>query len=468
VATDATGDYAFAIQVRDANGSTGSANYTQKVTARAVTVSDKVVDVAAGGSPADVYLNRGATGGPFTSAELVSVEPANAGSAKITQGQLAQAGPVTTPVGWYLEFTPNPAYSGPVTVGYRLVSSLGTSNTGTVTYRLSYSASTVADDMNSLVKDYVRARQSMISSAIQIPGLMERRKMSEATEPATVSVSPSGEGMSLKVSTSTIQMQAARDNADGAKPSLGQAYNIWFDGSFLMHNDESVNGDKWGTFGMISIGADYLVSDKALVGISFHYDHMTDPTDQDADLKGNGWLAGPYASLEVGKNIFWDTSLLYGGSSNTIDTALWDGQFDTRRWMFDTSVKGQWQIDQDTVFVPKLRAVYFSEKVEDYAVKNASGDIVNVPGFNEEQFRVSLGAEIARSFQLENNTKLTPKLGLTAGVSGIDGAGAFGSVTAGIAIQTADNWTIDTSLLFNLEGDGDRSIGAKASVSKRF
>ena len=50
------------------------------------------------------------------------------------------------------------------------------------------------------------------------------------------------------------------------------------------------------------------------------------------------------------------------------------------------------------MLTPKLRAVYFSERVDDYTVKNSAGDAITMDGFDEEQFRVSLGAEIARSF----------------------------------------------------------------------
>lgn len=219
---------------------------------------------------------------------------------------------------------------------------------------------------------------------------------------------------------------------------------------------------------MINLGADYLLSDKALLGFSLHYDRMTDPTDADAELTGNGWLAGPYASFEIGKNVFWNTSLLYGGSSNDIDTDFWDGTFDTTRWMADTSIEGQWAVDGDTILTPKLRAVYFSEKVEDYAVSNSTGDMIAIDGFDEEQFRLSLGAEIARSFTVESGSVLTPKLGLTAGFSGLDGSGAFGSLTAGLSIQTVDLWMIDASLLLNVEGDGEASAGARVGAAKRF
>lgn len=461
-------DYTFTIQVRDGNGSTGTASFMLIVKPRAVTVTDKVVNVAAGSSPADVYLNRGATGGPFVQADVTFVEPANAGTVTITRGQLAAAGPANTPVGWYLQFIPNKAYSGQVRVGFRLTSDLGVSNTGTVTYNISVDAAQVASDIDQLVHAFVSARQSMISSAIHVPGLLERRQMEQAIDPVTARMMPSENGMTVNFSTSLAQIESARDSADSIPGSYSSSFNIWFDGAFLAHNDKDVNGDKWGRFAMLNAGADYLLNEKTLLGLSFHYDYMTDPSDEDAELTGNGWLAGPYTSFEIGKGVFWNTSLLYGGSSNTIDTAFWDGSFDTKRWMADTSIDGQWDIGNDTMLSPKLRMVYFSEKVEDYTVRNGAGDTITIDGFNEEQFRVSLGVEIARSFALDNGAKLTPKLGLTGGFSGLDGSGAFGFVKAGLSLKTIDMWMLDASLLFNLEGEDERAIGARFGAAKNF
>nr|WP_236766331.1 autotransporter outer membrane beta-barrel domain-containing protein [Agrobacterium tumefaciens] len=219
---------------------------------------------------------------------------------------------------------------------------------------------------------------------------------------------------------------------------------------------------------MISAGADYLISDKALLGFSFHFDRMTDPTDGDNELSGNGWLVGPNASLEIAKGIFWNSSLLYGGSANDIDTPFWDGSFDTTRWLFDTSVSGRWDIDDVTTFTPKLRGVYFSETADDYAVANGAGDRIDLEGFREEQLRVSLGAEVARQVALENGSIVTPKFGGTVGVSGLDGTGAFGSITTGVSMETVENWSVDAALLLNFEGNGETSAGAKLGISKKF
>ncbi|NSY93887.1 autotransporter domain-containing protein [Agrobacterium tumefaciens] len=460
--------YAITIQVRDGSGATGMASYTLEVKARAVTVVDKVVTVEAGSSPADVYLNRGATGGPFVQADLTFVEPPNAGTTAIIQGQLAQSGPVTKPLGWYLQFTPNPAYKGQVRVGFRLTSALGISNTGTVTYNIAYDTEQVVSDTDRLVRSFVQSRQSMISSLIHVPGLLERRRMAEATDPVTARLTPSENGMTAQFSTSLVQIESARNSADGIVGGYSAALNIWIDGSVLAHNDEDINGGKWGNFAMINMGADYLLSEKALLGLSFHYDHMTNPTDEDAELKGNGWLAGPYASFEFGKGVFWNGSLLYGGSSNDIDTLFWDGSFETKRWMADTSIEGQWDLGNATTLTPKLRAVYFTENVESYTIGNAAGDTIAIDGFDAKQFRVSLGSEIARSFTLESGATLKSSFAATGGFAALDGSGAFGTAKAGLSLQTEDQWTLDASLLFNIEGEGQRSVGARVAAGRQF
>ncbi|KSV75556.1 hypothetical protein N185_17090 [Sinorhizobium sp. GW3] len=461
------GNYTFRIAVRDNNGATASASYSLKVTSRQVTAPDRVVDVPAGGSPADVYLNAGATGGPFTAAETTFVEPASAGTAKIIRGQVAQAGPASEPVGWYLQFSPNPAFSGAAKVGYRLESALGSSNVGTITYNLHHDAQQVAEDIDALVRGFVETRQGLIANGIYVPGLLERRQMQQAADSVTARMTPSEEGITASFSTSLAQLDAARDSADGIEATALPPFNIWIDGTFLAHKRDQNDG-KWGNFAMLNLGADYLLSERALVGLSFHFDRMTDPSDADAELTGNGWLAGPYASFEIGKGVFWDTSLLYGGSTNDIDTAFWNGDFDTTRWMIDTAITGEWQLDDATVLTPKLRAVYFNEKVDEYSVRNDAGDEITIDGFDAEQFRVSLGAEIARSFTLESGSALTPKLGVTAGYSGQDGSGLFASITAGVAMQTSDFWMLEASILLDIEGDGQKSVGTTVRAGKQF
>lgn len=463
LSSNSEGTYSFIIAVRDSNGSTGSAPYSLTVRARAVTVADKTVTVQAGETPPDVYLNRDATGGPFTSAELVSVEPEIAGSASIRSGELADASN-NTPVGWYLQFRPNPSYSGQVHISYKLFSALGISNAGIVTYNLSYDPSAVASNVSSLVQDFISTRQSMISSTIKIPGLRERRHMETAWDPVTTRLVPAESGLMFGFSTSLAQIEAARSGRK-AEPL---PFNIWTDGTFAAFDNDDLNHDRWGSFTMLSLGADYLLSDRLLLGFSFHYDRTTDPTDAEGELRGNGWLAGPYASLEIGRNVFWDTSLLYGGSANNADTGLWSGNFETARVLAETSVSGQWELSPDTVLTPRMRAVYLSEQLESYTLSNSAGDALTIEGFHQEQFRMSLGTELARSFVLSDGSALTPSIAWTGGYSGLGGAGAFGSTSAGVSWQSDNAWRLDAKVLLTVEDEGTAVLGAKLNAERRF
>ena len=58
--------------------------------------------------------------------------------------------------------------------------------------------------------------------------------------------------------------------------------------------------------------------------------------------------------------------------------------------------------------------------------------------------------------------------GATAGFSGLDGSGAFAQVSAGLSMQTSQEFDIDFGLLFNIGSDGEQSAGARVGVSGRF
>lgn len=457
--------YAFTVQVRDGNGATGTADYTMAVIDRKVTVTNKQVQVPSGATPVNIDLTAGATGGPFASADVVEVHPTTAGKATIVNGEFAQLGGGTP--GWYLKFIPNPSYSGQAVVQFRLTSAIGTSNTGSVTYALSFDAATVATETDTLVHGFTQTRQSLIASTLAVPGLAERRQMQAAFDPLTARLSPSIDGLHAYFSTSLVQMNAASAAAEGVGTAEILPFNVWAEGTVMVHNRRD-NGNRWGSFGMLSAGADYLISEKVLLGLSLHYDRMSDPTNSDAVLTGNGWLAGPYASVELGTGVFWNTGIRYGGSANAIDTALWGGSFNTTRWLLDTAVTGQWTLNDTLAIAPRLRAVYLSETIGDYAVANGNGDIIELKGFATEQLRVSVGADLTNRIALENGAILTPRVGLTGGFAGLNGAGAFGQASTGLSLDMPASLSLDLGLLLGIEGQGQVSSGIKVGARGQF
>jgi large repetitive protein len=467
---DATvGNYAFTLTATDSRGETGSAAFTLSVIERAVTIADTTVTVAEGGSPPDLYLNNKATGGPFTDADVVGVEPANAGTAEIVSGELASTSS-STPVGYYLRFTPSVYFTGNARVVYKLSSAIGVAN-GTVTYALTADDQQVANAVDSAVRDFVSTRQSLLTNQIHAPNLKDRRRMAEAPEPVTVTANGTDAtgAASFGFATSLAAVESARRIAageDSAAAGLGNDFNLWLDGSVSLYRDDGT-GD-WGTFGLLNLGADYLVSDHLLIGLSLHVDRMTDPTDEDEQLTGLGWLAGPYASMEIARDIFLDTSLRYGGSANDIEAGDWTGDFDTARWMADMALSGEWQIAPDTVLTPAMRIVYFDEKVETYEISDGAGSILGIDGFNERQLRANLGLDLSHEMELSNGLTLSPSAGVKLGYAALDGNGLFGSVSTGIAVSDGSGWNLDAKLLYSVESGGSQSLGADLGLRVRF
>lgn len=463
------GDYAFTLKATDSRGEYQTANFTLSVIERAVTITDATVTVAPGASPPDLYLNNKATGGPFTDAAVVGVEPASAGTAEIVSGELASTSS-STPVGYYLRFTPSVYFTGNARVVYKLSSAIGVAN-GTVTYALTADDQQVANAVDSAVRDFVSTRQSLLTNQIHVPNLKDRRRMASATEPVTVTANGTDAtgAASFGFATSLAAVESARRIAageDSPASGLGDDFNLWLDGSVSLYRDDGT-GD-WGTFGLLNLGADYLVSDHLLLGLSLHLDRMTDPTDEDEQLTGLGWLAGPYASMEIARDIFLDTSLRYGGSANDIEAGDWTGDFDTSRWMADMALSGKWQVAPDTVLTPAMRIVYFDEKVDNYEISDGAGSILGIDGFNERQLRANLGLDLSHQMELSNGLELTPSAGVKLGYAALDGNGLFGSVSAGLAVSDGSGWNVDAKLLYSVESGGSQSLGANVGLRVRF
>jgi uncharacterized protein YhjY with autotransporter beta-barrel domain len=132
------GNSSFTVSVRDAHSQTGSAAYTLNVTAPALTaVSSSATAVSA--VTVTVDLTVGATGGPFTSAQLLSLSPPAAGSAVITLGDTASSSNMVIAAlvagGHYLlKFTPAAMFRGAAVATFTLSNAFATSAPATITF----------------------------------------------------------------------------------------------------------------------------------------------------------------------------------------------------------------------------------------------------------------------------------------------------------------------------------------------
>lgn len=116
----------FTVQATDASGDTLQGLYHLRIAGLGPKVINHTVLLYAGQN-ASVDLAEGASGGPFTGAELLSVPATTQGDAGITSEN-----------GRYrLQFRAASAFSGLVSLQYRLSNRAGTSNPATVTFQVS-------------------------------------------------------------------------------------------------------------------------------------------------------------------------------------------------------------------------------------------------------------------------------------------------------------------------------------------
>lgn len=468
VLPDEIGTFLYRFQINYASGY--SAQFDQHLTVVAgpedATLSDLVLSEGALEPAFARYTTSYAAAVPLTTEEITVTPTAAHPAAGITVNDDAVAsGEASASI---------PLAEGPNTITVAVTAAEG-GEIGTYTITVTRGSDTsdtddtdtdIGIDLEAVERDvrsFTQSRMSLLSSHIGVPTLRDRRQTDGQV--VATRLSPTAEGLLLGFAASRVQLDAFGDlDAEDHAPS---AFNIWVDGTLSVHN-RTDNSALWGTFGLLSGGIDYLVIDQALIGLSFHIDQMRDPLDRGVTLTGEGWLVGPYGSFEIGEGVFFDTSLLYGRSGNRIDAATFDGSFDTHRWLWDTSISGQWELDDLTTLSPRLRAVYLSETVADYAVSNAAGVTFILPGFSEEQLRVSAGAELRRRFLLENGLVLTPSIGFAGGFSGLGGSGAFGALSTGFSLANENNWTFDAGGSLNIEGDGRTSAGVRAGLGVSF
>ncbi|GAB2573510.1 putative Ig domain-containing protein [Dyella jejuensis] len=117
----ASGQVSFTYTLSNAFGVSSPATVTITIDPKPIAVSQNLSSVA--GRPVQAVLTKGASGGPFTAATLVSLSPASAGSARIVQAS----------GGYQLDFTSSPTFSGAAVVTFTLTNAYATSTPGTIT-----------------------------------------------------------------------------------------------------------------------------------------------------------------------------------------------------------------------------------------------------------------------------------------------------------------------------------------------
>ncbi len=150
------------------------------------------------------------------------------------------------------------------------------------------------------------------------------------------------------------------------------SYNIWtqLDIGYI-----DGTGSSSATGGMLTAGAEYLLTDYLLAGVRLSLDYSDASFDSDAnsDISGYGWLAGPYISAEIFNNMFLDGFLGYGTSWNDYDGTYENldlsGDFATQRIAAYLNLSGTYQSGA-VLLTPLVGVSYGKEWSDDFKIHN--------------------------------------------------------------------------------------------------
>ncbi|WP_313393575.1 putative Ig domain-containing protein [Pseudomonas sp.] len=324
------GDSSFTISVTDANGATGSQLYNLSTAAQAVVVPPSS-ETLAPGQAATVDLTRGASGGPFLRARLLSVSPAAAGSASLS-------GPFT------LNFTPAAAFAGTAVVAFSLENTGGNSTSSTVTFTVQPRPDPTRDaEVIGLLNAQSRAAERFASTQMdnfnrRLEQLhrptCDRDSFNANVRHGRDDVSLGGLGKALRDELEgngkgqEQEDERRRQEKDSAQATSGEcreeALAFWTDG-FVNTGSNRARGAKdnsFTTFGL-SAGMDYRLSPRAVVGVGIGYGNdRTDVGEQDSRSDGDALGLAAYLSVNPLSEMYVDALLGY----NRI-------RFDSRRYV---------------------------------------------------------------------------------------------------------------------------------------
>jgi outer membrane autotransporter protein len=239
-------------------------------------------------------------------------------------------------------------------------------------------------------------------------------------EPFSLTGATTDTSSNLNFSTSLLRVAAdrstARAQAGAAAPKSWTAadpgFDVWVEGHYRSFHSDFGNADGAGHNGIVYLGADYLIGSDALIGALVQYDWMS-ISEAGAGVRdktsGRGVMAGRYASLRLGQQLFLDGRLAWGTSHNSDSpTNTFSDDFSTSRWLGHLQITANWQLDAYRV-TPSLALDYGEE--HQHAFTDTAG--ARIPAQTVALGRLSFGPEIARRFVTAGGMVYEPMVSLT-------------------------------------------------------
>jgi hypothetical protein len=113
--------------------------------------------------------------------------------------------------------------------------------------------------------------------------------------------------------------------------------HVWSEGYFAaFQEDMSRTLSNQGDFEVVYAGADVLLWPNVMLGMLVQFDWLNEE-ELFGDVDGQGWMAGPYLGILLGRNWEFDARAAWGQSDNDLGPV---GSFDGDRWLVRASLRG--------------------------------------------------------------------------------------------------------------------------------
>ncbi|SFL10834.1 autotransporter outer membrane beta-barrel domain-containing protein [Shimia haliotis] len=166
------------------------------------------------------------------------------------------------------------------------------------------------------------------------------------------------------IDNSVAQAGLAFGGSDAEGWVENRRWDIWAEGTWQKFEGGTASS---GHFGLLSLGADYVLNQDTLVGAMLQIDDM-DNADSAAgsSTSGTGWMVGPYVTKRLSEALYFDGRIAYGQSRNTVSPlGTYSDDFDGERWLARAQITGDFQRGNWTI-QPNATLAYFQEMQRSY------------------------------------------------------------------------------------------------------
>ena len=206
-------------------------------------------------------------------------------------------------------------------------------------------------------------------------------------------------------------MAFAGPNAAQRRPTPVSSLDFWVEAHFSEFQADLRTLGNRGHFGVVYLGADYLVSRSVLVGALVQFDWLGEKSrSAGTGADGRGVMAGPYISARIANNVFFDARAAWGSSWNNVNPfGLYTDGFTTDRWLAHAKLTGNWRFG-NLRFTPSAAVTYVEEKQQAYT--DSVG--IAIPSQTVALGRFAAGPEVAYRIVASNGAIYEPHVGLKA------------------------------------------------------